>query len=76
MFYEQNVESWGWNRLDSESRLSYFFRLWNDDFYINNQNHAIRDLGYSESSKLNDEFETHEKTYYFSITFGYRNNKS
>ena len=51
-------------------------RILNDDHYIENEDHAMRDLGYCKSSKLNDKYDTHEATYYFSITFGYRNNNS
>jgi hypothetical protein len=75
-FYEQNVESWGWNRKENEGRFKHLRRLMRCTYYQDSPDHAMRDLSFCGTMKLNDIYKVHPETYYFSITFGYRNNLS
>ena len=75
-FYDQNVESWGWNRSPSESRFSHFLRLFRSDYYENEEDHAMKDLCHCGTIKLSQKYKTNEKTYYFALTYGYKDNVS
>lgn len=72
IFYDQNVEAWGWNRQQNEGRLSHLMRLLKNNFYSESSDHSLYDLSPCGSLLLNDLYETHPETYYFSYTFGYK----
>jgi len=50
--YDFNVESWGWNRRQSESRFGHLLRLLRSDYYESSLDHAMVDLTPSGSIRL------------------------
>ena len=64
LFYDQNVESWGWNRQESESRLSHLARLLRSDYYETSKDHAMPDLTPCGGVRLSENYKTLNCTYF------------
>jgi hypothetical protein len=56
ILYDQNVESWGWNRGHSESRLGHLLRLLRSDYYESTKDHAMPDLAPCGTIRLSESY--------------------
>lgn len=72
-----NAEGWGWNRREGESRYRHLKRMHNAQFNKedNNNDVAFSDLNPYGLMKLNEKIGTDPKTYYLSITTGFKDNQ-
>ncbi len=53
-----NVESWGWNRHNNESRWSHYHRLMNDHFSAESKDLSFVDLNPAGLIRLNEKVKT------------------
>ena len=68
-----NVEMWDWNRKPKESRIDHASRLYNENFSVESKDLSFVDLNPAGLIRLNSALKICPKTYYLSITNGFRN---
>lgn len=57
--YDFNVESWGWNRNQSESRFGHLRRLLRSDYYETELGHAMPDLSPCGAVRLGENYKAY-----------------
>lgn len=67
-----NVESWNWNRNETEGRISYYRRIMNDFSIVEGKDLSFNDLNPAGLIRLNTFVGCETDTYYFSITNGFK----
>lgn len=73
VFYDMNVEGWGWNRAASEGRCAHYKRLMKENYAVESRDLSFGDLNPAGLANLNELISAESNTYYFSITNGFRN---
>ena len=70
IFYDMNVESWGWNRKEGESVFEHYERIMESDYQQTVCDTAVNDMNPVGNIKVHDKIRTESDTFYFSITNG------
>lgn len=66
-----NAETWGWNRLDGETRWQHLKRIQQSHFEVEDHDVSFIDLNPAGLIELNNVISHNQSTYYFSITNGF-----
>jgi hypothetical protein len=76
MLYDINLDSWGWNRLPGEGRLTYLKRIISCKHHILTKNAGYVDINPIGMIRFNKIIKNCPDTYYFSFTAGYINERT